>query len=273
MPLALPPSVSMLEDGGVLRVSLTRPDARNAMSLEMVEALRQVFVHAEARDDLRVVVLRGSGGHFCAGADVKDLARARATPPSDGRSPIAAVNAAFGELCEAFASLSLPTIAVLEGSVLGGGFGLACAADVALADESARFGLPETSLGVIPAQIAPFLVERLGYAEAKRLALLGGRIDAHEALGLRLVHGVFAPGAALEAAVEQHLTRLFACAPGATRETKRLFLRMRSVQPREHIPYAAEVFARAVSGTEGSEGTLAFMQKRTASWHTRKGTP
>jgi isohexenylglutaconyl-CoA hydratase len=273
MALVLPPSVTVREDAGVLHVTLTRPDARNAMSLEMVEALRAVFTEAETQSELRVLVLRGSGGHFCAGADVKDLARARATASSDGKSPVAAVNAAFGELCEAFASLSLPTIAVLEGSVLGGGFGLACAADVALADESARFGLPETSLGVIPAQIAPFLVERLGYAEAKRLALLGGRIDAQEARALRLVHGVFAPGEALEAALAQHLDRLFACAPGATRETKRLFSRMRSVEPREHIPYAAEVFARAVSGPEGMEGTLAFMQKRVAAWNTRKGKP
>ena len=106
-----------------------------------------------------------------------------------------------------------------QAGATGGGFGLACAADVALADESARFGLPETSLGVIPAQIAPFLVERLGYAEAKRLALLGGRISAEEARTLGLVHGVYTPGAALGAALEAPLDRLFACAPAPPRAT------------------------------------------------------
>ena len=88
-----------------------------------------------------------------------------------------------------------PTVAVLEGSVMGGGFGLACVADVAMAGTSALFRLPETSLGVVPAQIAPFLVERLGYSEAKRLAVTGGRLDASAALDLRLVHAVHAAGA------------------------------------------------------------------------------
>jgi isohexenylglutaconyl-CoA hydratase len=270
MALNLPTSVQLADDDGVLRVTLARPDVRNALSMEMVEALREVFQYAETRGDLRALVLRGSGGHFCAGADVKDLASARARPRVGEENPVSEVNAAFGHLCDAFASLSLPTLCVLQGSVLGGGFGLCCAADVALADDTARFGLPETSLGVVPAQIAPFLVERLGYAEAKRLALLGGRIDAAEARALGLVHAVFAPGEALEAGLDATLTRLFACAPQATRATKRLFLRMRTLRPSDHIAYAANVFADAVMGAEGTEGTLAFLQKRSPSWQTRK---
>jgi isohexenylglutaconyl-CoA hydratase len=273
MALNLPASVQLADDEGVLRVTLARPDVRNALSLEMVRALHDVFQYAETREDLRTLVIRGSGGHFCAGADVKDLASARARPRVDGANPVAEVNAAFGHLCDAFANLSLPTICVLQGSVLGGGFGLCCAADIAIADETARFGLPETSLGVVPAQIAPFLVERLGYAEAKRLALLGGRIDAAEARALGLVHAVFAPGDALEAGVDSAIARLFACAPQATRATKRLFLRMRALRPSDHIVYAADVFAQAVLSPEGIEGTFAFLQKRSPSWQTRKAKP
>ncbi|MFZ3219078.1 MAG: enoyl-CoA hydratase/isomerase family protein, partial [Rhodoferax sp.] len=156
--------------GPALHITLNRPESRNAMSLQMVAELRQVLQGAEATagqpDAVRVVVLRGSGGHFCAGADLKDMAgaRMRAMQATDGGDPIAEVNAAFGELCVAYSRTPLAVVAVLEGTVMGGGFGLACVADVAIASETAAFRLPETSLGVVPAQIAPFLVERLGYS-------------------------------------------------------------------------------------------------------------
>jgi len=267
------PSVATSEDAGVLHVTLQRPDVRNAMSLAMVDELRQVFELAEQREDLRALVVRGANGHFCAGADIKDLARARSIPRTPERDPVAEVNAAFGYLCDAFARVSMPTICVLEGSVLGGGFGLSCAADVVIADTSARFGLPETSIGVVPAQIAPFLVERLGYSEAKRLALLGGRIDAEAARAVGLVHEVHAPGEALDRALAALLVRLRACAPQATRATKRLLLSLRPAQPGTFIPQAAAVFAAAATSAEGQEGTLAFLQKRTPSWNTPTGKP
>jgi isohexenylglutaconyl-CoA hydratase len=265
-----PSTISLSEDEGVLTVLLARPHARNAMTLHMVRELTTVFTAAEARDDLRVVVLRGAGGHFCAGADVKDLLRARSEPVTESNHPVAATNAAFGHLCLAFARLSLPTVCVLEGSVLGGGLGLACAADIALADETATFGLPETSIGVVPAQIAPFLVERLGFAQAKRLALVGGKVDAVEARALGLVHELHASGAALERALAELLARLLRCAPRATRVTKQLFLRARTESAQSLIEHAAQVFVAQLDSPEGAEGTLAFLQKRAPAWQTRR---
>ena len=150
----------------------------------MVLALREALAAAEADDTVRVVVLRGAGGHFCAGADIKDMATARMRLAADPNA-IAAVNASFGELCADYARTGLAVVAVLEGTVMGGGFGLACVADVTIAGESAVFRLPETSLGVVPAQIAPYLVERLGTSQARRLAVTGGRIDAEGRLGAR----------------------------------------------------------------------------------------
>ena len=187
--MSLPNSEQLLVDerDGVLALTLHRPQARNAMTLEMVSGLGEALAHAEASETLRVVVVRGAGGHFSAGGDLKDFARARSQPRDARSDPVAEVSAAFGRMCLAFARVSLPTVCVVEGSVLGGGFGLACAADVCLAAQSARFGLPETSLGLIPAQIAPFLVERLGFARAKRVALCGGKLDAAQALQLGLV--------------------------------------------------------------------------------------
>ena len=249
---------------GVLTVTLNRPEVRNAMSLAMVLELRQVLAAAETDGTTRVLVLRGAGGHFCAGADLKDMASAR-TRLADDPDALVKVNAAFGELCVAFADTGLATVAVLEGTVMGGGLGLACVVDVALAGTSAVFRLPETSLGVVPAQIAPFLVERLGYAEAKRLAVTGGQLDARAALDLRLVHAMHAAGA-LDRALQEVLAATLRCAPGAIAATKALMAQARFHTPASLVQPAAEVFSKAALGPEGVEGTMAFLQKRRANW-------
>ncbi|NQD96966.1 enoyl-CoA hydratase/isomerase family protein, partial [Pseudomonas sp. CrR25] len=154
-------------DGGVLHVTLNRPDCRNAMSLAMVTELRRVLVAVRENLAVRTLVLRGVGGHFCAGGDIKDMATARAAGPA----AYSELNRAFGSLLEQAQALPQVVVAVLEGAVLGGGLGLACVSDIAIARQDAQFGLPETSLGVLPAQIAPFVVARIGLTQARRLAL------------------------------------------------------------------------------------------------------
>ncbi len=263
-----PTTLALRREGPVLHLSLNRPEVRNAMSLQMVQELHAVLAQSEKLSEppggVRVIVLRGNGGHFCAGADLKDMAQARAKLADDPQA-LAKTNAAFGELCVAFARSPLVIVAVPEGSVMGGGLGLVCVADVAVAATSAVFRLPETSLGLVPAQIAPFLVERLGYAEAKRLAVTGGRLDAQQALDLRLVHQVHATGA-LDKAVEALLAELLHCAPGAVASTKALMARARFQPAAELVQDAASAFSKAALGPEGSEGTLAFLQKRKAAW-------
>lgn len=251
-------------EGGVLHLTLNRPEVRNAMSLAMVQALRQALADAEADGNTRVVVLRGAGGHFCAGGDLKDLASARQRLDHDPDA-IAQVSRAFGELCVAFASTPLATVAVLEGTVMGGGFGLACVVDVAIASTGTVFRLPETTLGVVPAQIGPFLVERLGLSEARRLAITGAKLDAETALALRLVHGVHA-GGALDHALADVLKGILQCAPGAVAATKALLARARLQSAASLVDDAAQVFSAAVLGPEGVEGTLAFLAKRPAAW-------
>ena len=174
------PVVTVRRAGAVLYLTLNRPQARNAMSMAMVLALREALAAAEADGTLRVVVLRGAGGHFSAGADISEMATARMRLAADPNA-IVAVNASFGELCADYARTGLAVVVVVEGTAMGGGFGLACVGDVTLASESAVFRLPEASLGVVPAQIAPYLVERLGISQARRLAVTGGRIDAKAA--------------------------------------------------------------------------------------------
>jgi isohexenylglutaconyl-CoA hydratase len=253
-------TVLQRRDGGVLHLTLNRPEVRNAMSGDMVRELREALAAAESQGDVRAIVLRGAGGHFCAGADLKSMAAA----PHDAAS-MAALNASFGELCVAYANTPIVTVAVVEGTAMGGGFGLACVADVALAGESVLFRLPETAVGLVPAQIAAFLVERLGYSEAKRLAVTGGRLDAKAALAIRLVHEVH-PDAALDAALARVLHELLQCAPGAVAATKALIAKARFTPPADLVQHAAQLFATAATGPEGIEGTVAFVQRHKPKW-------
>jgi isohexenylglutaconyl-CoA hydratase len=257
-------TLALRHDGGALHVTLNRPAVRNALSLAMVVELRQALAEAEADPAVRVVVLRGAGGHFTAGADIKDMANARMRLASDPEA-VAKVNAAFGELCAAYASTGRAVVAVVEGTVMGGGFGLACVADVTIAGQSAVFRLPEVSLGVVPAQIAPYLVERLGYGDAKRLAVTGGTIDAATALSLRLVHEVH-PDAALDAATARVLRQILQGAPGAIAQTKALIAMSRFHAPGSLVQHAAGVFSAAALGAEGTEGQTAFLARRKAKW-------
>lgn len=255
-------------EGSVLHVTLNRPQVRNAMSLAMVTELLWVLAQAESGGEVRVIVLRGAGGHFCAGADLKDMAVARMSAMQQGQvagatDPIAQANGQFGDLCAAYAKSPLAVVAVLEGTVMGGGLGLACVADVALASETAVFRLPETSLGMVPAQIAPFLVERLGYSQAKRLAVTGGQFTALQALGL--VHEMHSQEQ-IDAALAIVTAGILKCAPDALAQTKALMTRARLTPADQLVPDAAAIFARAAQGLEGMEGVSAFLQKRKPSW-------
>jgi len=259
-------------DRGILHVTLNRPEARNAMSLVMVRELGDLFASIEARRDVRAVVLRGAGGHFCAGGDVKDMAAARgADPGPDGKDPIAAINAQFGELVDRVNRAPQVVIAVLEGSVFGGGFGLACVADVALAANSASLGLPETGLGLPPAQIAPFLVQRLGVSQARRLAVTGARFDGAEAARIGVVHESHPDAASLDAALARVIEEVTRCAPDAIAATKRILhiSHTQSLPPAALIDEAARLFAAAARGPEGQEGTMAFIEKRLPAWAKR----
>ena len=247
---------------GVLHITLNRPDSRNAMSLQMVKELRAVL--AAVRDDqtTRALVIGGAGGHFCAGGDIKDMANTRA----QGQDAYRDLNRAFGALLEETQHAPQVVITVLQGAVLGGGFGLACVSDIALADHQAQFGLPETSLGLLPAQIAPFVVQRIGLTQARRLALTAARFDGTQARRMGLVHFVEHDPQALAERLAEVLAHVLCCAPGANAATKKLLLASAPQPSDELLNEAAQWFSEAVTGAEGIEGTMAFVQKRKPGW-------
>ena len=256
-------------EGWRLHVTFNRPEARNAMSFAMVGELMAVFAAIADDRTLRAVVLRGSGGNFCAGGDIKDMAAARSLAAGpDGKDPLATSNRLFGAMLERIEAAPQAVIAVVEGAVMGGGFGLCCVSDVAIAGVDARFRLPETSLGVPPAQIAPFIVRRIGLTQARRLAVTGGSLDAVQALALGLVHHV-SPGTDLDEQLERVYADLARCAPEAVATTKRLVLAAAAVDAdglSALLDAAADDFARAARGPDSVEGMTAFLQKRRPSW-------
>jgi isohexenylglutaconyl-CoA hydratase len=246
--------------GPVLSVTLNRPEVKNAMSGAMVQELVAAFT--QARDDaaIRAVLLRGAGGAFCSGGDIKDMATSR--EPEAMRVK----NRSFGAMLELADSLPKPVVALVEGPAMGGGFGLACIADCTIAESRASFAMPEVSLGILPAQIAPFVVARIGFTQARRLGVTGGRIDGREALRIGLAHEVAEGAAELEAKGLATLNAILRCAPDAVATTKALMRASQDGELSATLDRAAAAFVAAVSGPEGREGTKAFVDKRKPSW-------
>ena len=264
-----------------IEVRLSRPEARNAMSFEMVGELRALFLTLASpagRAEVQAVVLRGDGGHFCSGGDVKDMRAALSAPLPHARldepaervraDALASANRGFGEMLTAARDCPQVLIAALEGAVMGGGFGLACVADFALARAGVTLALPEVSLGLTPAQIAPFVTQRLGLPAARRLALTGQRLDAQGALRLGLIEEICDTEEALAEALTRLLTAVSRCAPEARAHTKRLLLRAaeRGGDLEALLDDAALEFAASARGGEGAQGMLAFINKQPPPW-------
>lgn len=260
-------SIELEQEGSILTLWLNRPESRNAMSLNMVKAIQQVFKTIQDDISIRAVILRGKDGHFCAGGDIKDMAQLRGEATSVGSNqPYVDFNRQFGHMLEQVDQAPQTVVAVLEGAVLGGGFGLACVSDIAISLADAKFGLPETGLGVIPAQIAPFVVKRIGLTQARRLALLGARFEGHTALKVGVVHEVVENEKALEVLLIETIQQIKRTAPQASRVTKALLHRTLNEALTPLLDDAAQQFANAVGGEEGIEGTMAFIQKRHPNW-------
>jgi len=267
--MSLPETKTLLTrlEGGVLHVTFNRPESRNSMSPEMLADIEAVFAAIANDRAVRAVVLRGAGGHFCAGADLKGMMAAGMKPPAPGEpDAIANMNRGFGTMLRQVQNAPQVVIAVCEGAVLGGGFGLACVSDIAFAHADAKFGLPETTRGLPPAQIAPFVVERIGLTQARRLALTGAQFRGAEALQLGLVHEGFASEDELQDKLQAAITKVLHCAPQANAVTKAILLQAGKADLDQVLDAAAAQFAACARGPEAPEGITAFIQKRSPKW-------
>jgi len=270
MALKLPKFENLLVErrGSRIHVTLNRPEARNALSREMVVELLAVAEFLEKDHETGAVVLRGAGGVFCAGGDIKGFkASFEAPKPKRGKTdPIATKNRRFGKFLMRFNNLPQTVVAAVEGAAIAGGLGLMSVADIVVAAADAKFALTETSLGIPPAQIAPFIAARIGVSKARVLSLTGARFDAREAARLGLVDFVCDDAAVLEATLKKILADIGRCAPGANAVTKRLLLSSLTMPREKLLDQAAKDFAACLRSEEGREGVSAFLEKRPTKW-------
>jgi methylglutaconyl-CoA hydratase len=238
-------------DGGILRITLAKPERRNAFDAALIAELHEAFSKI---GDARVVVLAGDGPSFCAGADVEwqrssiDLTFEQNVEDALRLYRMMAV----------VDSCAAPLVARVQGYALGGGSGLVACADVVVAAPDATFGFTEVRLGIIPAVISPFVLAKIGAGGARRLFLTGERFDAETALRIGLVHEV---ADELDAAVDRIVGEILKSGPEATRAAKRL-AREKPAQGEE----LAHIAAGLRAGAEGQEGLRAFLEKRTPGW-------
>lgn len=250
---------------GWLTVWFNEPESRNPLTAERASELLALCAHLRARPDVRGVAFRGRGGVFCAGGDLKAFGRIF----GGGEDPLEAVLRLSREgaaLFDAVDQLPQPTVMAVEGAALAGGFGLACLGDVVIAEESAKFALTEVRIGLTPAQIAPFVMRRLGPARARRLMLLGETLRGVEAAAAGLVDELATGTAGVDAAIARIRAHAQGCAPGAVAEIKALLGALPGLAREEEIEAAAGCFARTLLSEEGREGIAAFVSKRKPAW-------
>jgi isohexenylglutaconyl-CoA hydratase len=244
---------------------LNRPDKRNALSEPMLAALLQLCDRLQSDADARALVLWGAGGHFCAGADFGRFLELLAAPAAAGEDPIVEHNRRFGTVLERLASLPVPTIGVVRGAAMGGGCGLAAVMDHVIATDDATFALPEVTLGVIPAQIAPFIARRAGTTRARWLMLSAARLDARAAASAGLVD-VVVSASTLQDAVLDDLRQLAAAEPAALRATRQLASRNLELPLAAALDAAALDFARQLRTGAAQEGIAASRERRAPAW-------
>jgi len=254
---------SGIDDRGVVTVTLDRPEVHNAYDEQMIAELCGALQRWGDDPAVRLVVLRGAGRHFQAGADLACLRRLAAAPPEVNREFSLATTDAMHLLC----TLPRPTLALVHGACYGGGVGMAAACDIAIASQGASFALTEVRWGVIPAPIIPQLCAAMGVRSLRRYGITGERFDAREALRLGLVHEVCADGA-LDDAAAPIIEALLQGAPEAVARSKRLVLERAGLDlaAREVRALALEAAAKRAS-PEAAEGLQSFLDKRPPAWY------
>ena len=250
--------------GPVERVTLNRPDVRNAFN-ERVIAELTAWAESAHGNPPRVVVLAGAGKVFSAGADAAWMAKMVGCTHDEnlrdaraGASMFLAINA-------------IPAIVIgrIHGAALGGGSGLAAVCDIVVAEDRAIFGFTETKLGILPAMISPYVLQKIGASAARELFLTGMRFDAAKAKQIGLVHEVVAPEV-LDAAVANYVAEALSASPTAVARSKALIPKVLNRPPGDVMDITAEAIAAQRVSPEGQEGLTAFLDKRTPAWNSAK---
>lgn len=256
--------VLLEEDRDWATVWLNRPEARNAMSDELINELQAVFDHLKQRPDIRGITVRGKGEVFCAGGDLKGFKNNFQAERTD--EEVIEDSSKMGRFFLTVRSMPQVIIFLLHGAAMAGGLGMASAADIVIAVKDTRMALTETAIGIVPAQIGRYIVARTGDIKARRIMLTGHRFTAVEGADYGLVDFPVDDLAAGEALLADLVAGVRRCAPGANAATKKLLEANKYLDDTAMIRYAGEAFAESVKSEEGREGVASFLEKRKPNW-------
>ncbi|WP_240125083.1 enoyl-CoA hydratase/isomerase family protein [Thermomonas alba] len=261
----MPAALHLDRQGPLARLRLTRPDLRNAFDAALIAELTAALQTLATAPDVRVVVLEGDGPAFSAGADLNWMRAMAAASEEQNRED----SLALARLMRTLDELPKPTIARVHGDAYGGGVGLVACCDIAIGVPTAKFGLTESRLGLLPAVISPYVIAAIGSRNARRYFATAEIFDAAEALRIGLLHQVV-PTETLDAAVQRQVDLLLNAAPRASATAKQL---VRAVcahhDGARHDADNAALIARLRVSPEGQEGIAAFLEKRKPRWMPR----
>jgi len=249
------------DEPGILRVSLNRPEVRNAFDEEVIASLTRLARDAAGDATLRAIVLSGEGPVFCAGADLGWMMKAVAYSRQDNLRDAEDL----ARMLELLDALPVPLVGRVQGAALGGGAGLVAVCDIVVAADDAVFAFSETKLGILPAVVAPYVLAKIGTSAARELFLTGARFGAARARELGLVHRVV-PAAAMDETVDSFLREILTAAPTAVAASKDLIREIHHSRPAEVIAVTTGRIADQRVSADGQEGMRAFLEKRKPKW-------
>ena len=236
-------------------VTLNRPDVKNALSRQLTRELLEAFKSLQDNTSIRAILLSGAGGTFCAGGDLKEMREA----VSDS------TELDFENLLIAINEAPQVVVAKIEGAAMGGGFGMVCVSDIAIASDTAVMGLPEVKLGIAPAFISPYVIQRIGLTRSRELMLTGRRFNGATAHAYGLVHEVV-PHDEIDERITEILNDLRDCSPNAVRAIKNLIFAVNDKPIAETVTYRANLLQSLRAGDDAQEGIAAFMGRRKPAW-------
>ena len=254
--------IEIAADGPVIRVTLNRPEVRNAFNDESIAQMTAWAESVKAGGSARVAVLAGAGKMFCAGADLTWMSKMVAYSREENVRDAGTMARMF----DALDRLPIPLIGRVHGAALGGGAGLAAVCDIVIAAENAAFAFTEVKLGIIPAVISPYAIAKIGRSAARELFLTGARFTAERAREIGLVHAVHEE-ADLDRVVAKYVNDLLSSAPEAIAVAKRLIADVAKSDAASVTDLTVNAIAERRVSREGQDGMRAFLEKRPPSWH------
>ncbi len=256
-----PKHLTIRQRGPVARVTMTRPEVRNAFNASLIAELHEAFETLGTDGGVRAIVLAGEGKSFCGGADVNWMQASLELSLEENLEDARALS----RMLRAIDGVPKPVIGRIQGAALGGGAGLAAVCDLAIAADDAVFGFTEVKLGIVPAVISPFVIAKIGLGQLRALGLSGERFSARHARTIGLVHDVV-PEDELDEAIESAAKTFLSASPSAIAEAKNLFAAVAGSSYDETLELTAKSIAEQRTSPEGQEGLRAFLEKRRPAW-------